>query len=36
MKLFSIQDIFLGIVYLGIIYAVAYGLRSRATKKGTG
>ena len=34
MKLFSIQDIFLGIVYLGIIYAVAYALSSRQQKKG--
>ena len=34
MKLFSIQDIFLGIVYLGIIYAVAYSLKSRQQKKG--
>jgi hypothetical protein len=34
MKLFSIQDIFLGIVYLGIIYAVAYGLKSRQQKNG--
>ena len=34
MKLFSIQDIFLGIVYLGIIYAVAYGLKSQQQKKG--
>jgi len=34
MKLFSIQDIFLGIVYLGIIYAVAYGLRSRQQRNG--
>ena len=34
MKLFSIQDIFLGIVYLVIIYAVASGLKSRQQKKG--
>ena len=34
MKLFSIQDIFLGIVYLAIIYAIAYGLKSRQQKKG--
>jgi len=34
MILFSIQDIFLGIVYLGIIYIVAYGLKSRQQKKG--
>ena len=34
MKLFSLQDIFLGIVYLVIIYAIAYGLKSRQQKKG--
>ena len=34
MNLFSIQDIFLGIVYLGIIYAIAYGLKSQQQKNG--
>ena len=34
MKLFSIQDIFLGIVYLVIIYAIAYRLKSRQQEKG--
>ena len=34
MNLLGIQDIFLGIVYLGIIYTIAYGLKSRQQKKG--
>ena len=34
MNLLGIQDIFLGIVYLGIIYAIAYGLKSQQQKKG--
>ena len=34
MNLFTLQDFFLGIVYLGIIYAVAYGLKSQQQKKG--
>ena len=34
MKLFSIQDIFLGVVYLVIIYAIAYRLKSRQQKQG--
>jgi len=34
MNLLGIQDIFLGIVYLGIIYTVAYGLKSSQQKKG--
>ena len=34
MKLFTVQDFILGIVYLGIIYAIAYGLRSQQRRKG--
>jgi hypothetical protein len=34
MNLLGIQDIFLGIIYLVIIYAIAYGLKSQQQKKG--
>ena len=34
MNILTVQDFLLGIVYLGIIYAIAYGLRSRQQKKG--
>jgi hypothetical protein len=34
MNILTVQDFFLGIVYLGIIYAVAYGLKSQQQRKG--
>jgi hypothetical protein len=34
MNILTVQDFFLGIVYLGIIYAIAYRLKSRQQKKG--
>jgi hypothetical protein len=34
MNLLTVQDFFLGIVYLGIIYAIAYGLKSQQQRKG--
>ena len=34
MNLFTLQDFFLGIVYLGIIYLIANGLKSQQQKKG--
>jgi len=34
MNILTVQDFFLGIVYLGIIYAIAYGLKSQQQKKG--
>lgn len=34
MNLFTLQDFFLGIVYLGIIYAIAYGIKSQQQRNG--
>ena len=34
MNILTVQDFFLGIIYLVIIYAVAYGLKSQQQKKG--
>ena len=34
MNLFTLQEFFLGIVYLGIIYAIAYGLKSQQQRNG--
>ena len=34
MNLFTLQDFFLGIVYLGIIYTIAYGIKSQQQRNG--